>query len=159
MTTSRSRPGVKPYTDETALDFELIDVQQAREAMDKHAEDIATVSGALYVEPQHEAPPRRRIDLATPATDAPKEQLPAHTVQWIVSLPAAARPLHLFMHYPKLGNKLAMLWENTGDAQRFFDEMLMDTRGTRQGFPKEVFDDLMRLQHLLNERQAETSGF
>ncbi|TAK85254.1 MAG: hypothetical protein EPO01_10920 [Aquabacterium sp.] len=158
MTTSRSRPGVKPYTDETALDFELVDVRQAREAMDQHAEDIATVSGAFNPEPQYEAPPRRSVEPA-PAAGAPKEPLPAHTVQWIVSLPAAARPLHLFMHYPKLGNRLALLWENTGDAQRFFDELLMDTRGTRQGFPKEVFEDLMRLQHLLNERQAETSGF
>ena len=120
MTTSRARFGVKPSTDDT-LDFELVDVQQAREALEQ-GHDIATVSGAFDPEPQGGMPPRRT---PAPPTGPQKEQLPAETVRWIVGLPAAARPLHLFLHYPKLGNKLALLWENTNDAQSFFNELLM----------------------------------
>lgn len=157
MTTSRGGFGAKDSTKD-ALDFEVVDVQSARESIDQ-GHDISTVAGALSLEPQNPLPPRRASLPAATAAGTPKEQLPPETVRWIVSLPAAARPLHLFLHYPKLGNRLALLWDNTADAQNFFNELLMDMRGGRQGFPQEVFDDLMRLQHLLNERQTEHSGY
>lgn len=80
------------------------------------------------------------------------EHLPESTVRWIVSLPIACWPLHLFIHYPKIGNALAILWGNRQATQQYFDDLMVDHRGTRQGFPKEVFDDLMRLQNLLNSQ-------
>lgn len=139
------------HTSNDPLEFQVVGVDEAREALEK-GHDILTRPGALMPEPP--SFDRGVLKRALPPAAPPSDPLPRETVRWIASLPAEARPLHLFMHYPKIGNRLALLWANPQDAQALFDDLLLDHRGDRQGFPKEVFDDLMRLQKLLVERQA-----
>lgn len=119
------------------FDFQIIDLEDARKTLNE-APQTAPQSGWV----QHE--PARPVRAPAPAVAA--DPLPRQTVRWIVSLPAEARPLHLFKLYPHIGNRLAEYWADPVLAQNFFDQLLMDNRGGRQGFPKEVFDDLMRLQ-------------
>lgn len=127
------------------LAFEVVDIQDARKSLDRGL-DGRPLAGAQQASATLERP-----TLAKPAEH--QEQLPSTTVRWIVGLPAAYRPLHLFKYYPKIGNALALIWNDPKATQEFFDGLMVDHRGGRQGFPKEVFDDLMRLQDLLNEKK------
>jgi hypothetical protein len=123
-----------------ALDFEPVDVEEAKKALDRDG-----LIGNL-------APTREQMHPSKPQAmrQAPAQQdLPTGTVRWALTLPAENRPLFLLTHYPKIANKLAEIWSDRGCVQSYFDELMLDHRGDRAGFPQEAFNDLMRLQQLL----------
>lgn len=128
-----------------ALAFELVDLEDAKQALDNAV--VNTHRGGL------DDLPKLNCDTRTPVRAAPQapEELPPATIQWIISLPALCRPLYLTKSFPKIANKLALLWPDRELTQNYFNDLLMDTRGGRQGFPREVFDDLMRLLQHFNK--------
>lgn len=46
--------------------------------------------------------------------------------------------------YPKVGEKIAMMWGTLG-LQDYFSKTIFDERGGRQGFPMPIVSALMRL--------------
>ena len=72
---------------------------------------------------------------------------------WFEALAMRPRPEHLCARYPRVANRVALCW---GDAQltaKLFDDLLVDHRGGRKGFPPLVLAEL-RLLNELNETRV-----
>jgi hypothetical protein len=123
-----------------ALDFEPVDLEEAKKVLDR--------DGLIG----HLTPVKEAVRPANPQvmrTAPPRQELPTDTVRWALTLPAENRPLFILTNYPKIANKLAEIWSDRTSVQAYFDELMLDHRGDRAGFPSEAFQDLMRLQQLL----------
>jgi hypothetical protein len=66
---------------------------------------------------------------------------------WLDTLPKGIRPLALVTQYPRIANILALEWREPTACRSYFDSLLVDHRGNRQGFPGDVDGDLRRLRH------------
>ena len=67
--------------------------------------------------------------------------------KWIASLAAELRPEALADRYPRITNLIAEQWRQPTKMDKFFDEVFVDSRGGRKGFP---FGVLMELTTLKN---------
>jgi len=47
-------------------------------------------------------------------------------------------------HYPKIGDKIALMW-GSSVLQQYLSKIIFDERGGRQGFPMPVVSALMRI--------------
>lgn len=117
------------------LDFESVDIAQARKVLD---EPMTIRGGSGYVAP----PPfyRRR-----PETDRDKRLTP-DAFQWLHEMPRHERPIQLALQFPRIVNKLADIWPDNMATTAYLQELLVDLRGNRRGFPAPVIGDLMRLR-------------
>ena len=68
------------------------------------------------------------------------------TIAWAASLPPEVRPVEVLRGYARIANLLASMWDDRESTYRYFDELLVDKRGTRQGFPPLVAAELARLK-------------
>src|SRR5580765_8682825 len=57
----------------------------------------------------------------------------------------SARPKELAAAYPRIVNHMAKLWKMPREMERYFEELLTDTRGKRQGFPLNILMELTTL--------------
>ena len=78
-------------------------------------------------------------------------------VRWYAELPAEVRPELLAAMFPGITNKLALAWPEAPRARALLDELLIDRRGDRSGFPSRVFDELLRLHGLLDQTAFDTT--
>src|SRR5512145_2190272 len=64
-------------------------------------------------------------------------------------------PSHLDARHPRILERIAQLW-GTSQLDGYLQELLIDSRGGRQGFAPEVMSDLMFLHglHLDSKEQA-----
>ena len=65
---------------------------------------------------------------------------------WLASIDATVRPAHVAASCPRLVNQIAKLWRRPRELNRYFDELLMDKRGTRGGFSMEVISEINKLK-------------
>jgi len=65
---------------------------------------------------------------------------------WLASIEESARPKELAVLFPRIVNRMAKLWRVPSQMDRCFEELLTDTRGTRQGFPLGVLMELCTLK-------------
>ncbi len=72
-------------------------------------------------------------------------------MRWLSSLPAEARPIELCRRYPRIGNQLAALWSHPIAIGTYLEDLLIDKRGGRQGFPDGIALELSRLQEHLQQ--------
>lgn len=72
--------------------------------------------------------------------------LMALTVLWADQLPSTLRPDQLLECYPRVANRLALCWGDIALTNRLFEELLLDRRGGRKGFPPLVKAELGRLR-------------
>lgn len=70
--------------------------------------------------------------------------LPA-SLRWFKSLPQQVRPVALARRYARIANLVAQQWNDYSACRGYFDELLNDRRGNRQGFPPDVERDLRNL--------------
>lgn len=73
-------------------------------------------------------------------------KLGGETVVWLMSLPENLRPLHLARKFPRIANKFADAWQRPVICDKIFDELMLDHRGTRKGFPLEVAKEITELR-------------
>lgn len=78
--------------------------------------------------------------------DAP-DALDADAVVWLNELPDTVRPKRTCGRFPRIVNRLAVLWNNPERCSGYFDELLLDRRGDRQGFPMEIAFELAALKN------------
>ena len=52
-------------------------------------------------------------------------------------------PENLETKYPRIFEKILMNWESPFEQEKYFKDLIVDFRGNRQGFPKEVMAELL----------------
>lgn len=114
------------------LDFEFVPLDQAKKVADEAQSKIAVNEKSEAVQEE------------TDWTKVRKPQLPfdlelqQDTAQWLLSLPKEVRPLHLARQFPSVLNNIARAWKRPTVCDKVLDELMVDHRGTRKGFPPEV---------------------
>ena len=76
----------------------------------------------------------------------PANLLMKATAEWVERLPKDVRPRALINRYPRIANALAQAWSEPEGPSAYFDELLLNSRGGRQGFPEDVLRDLLALE-------------
>lgn len=86
---------------------------------------------------------------ATPARRQPDTPiaLTNEAIQWLAGLPAEIKPAVLPKDYARIINALSGRWGIPAECIGYFDELLIDRRGTRHGFPMSVALELARLKN------------
>ena len=75
------------------------------------------------------------------------EPIAAQTVRWLASLPEDIRPQQLPESFTHVANKLGHVWEQPETCLAYFDDLLLDRRGGRRGFPLDVAMELAGLKN------------
>ena len=83
--------------------------------------------------------------------------LPA-TFRWIESFPEAVRPIALLQRFPRIANLLARTWNDSARLHRYLESLLVDRRRGRQGFPPDVYNELLTLRELAEGRYPATGA-
>ena len=63
----------------------------------------------------------------------------------LASIEESARPKELAAAFPRIVNHMAKLWKIPREMDRYFGELLTDTRGKRQGFSLNILMELSTL--------------
>ena len=74
------------------------------------------------------------------------ESLTGTTRSWLRRLPAGRRPWQLCLRFPRVANRIAWCWSDAALCEQMFDDLLVDHRGGRAGFPRPVVAELRRLR-------------
>jgi hypothetical protein len=88
---------------------------------------------------------RRRSD--KPRAADGQDLLGLHAVRLLQALPAEMRLIALRGEYPRILNHIAALWDEPKALARYFDSLLIDSRGGRGGFPFRVIAELAELRN------------
>jgi len=67
------------------------------------------------------------------------------TIAWLDALPREVAPQAIATQFPRIANRLARFWDSPRGLDDYFQQLLHDQRGRRQGFPKDVLDELAAL--------------
>jgi len=73
-------------------------------------------------------------------------ELSAAGLAWLASIEQPARPIKLAAAFPRIVNRMAKLWKQPQEMDRYFEELLADTRGNRKGFPLNILMELSTLK-------------
>jgi len=84
------------------------------------------------------------------------EPLPM-TVTWAARLPAHVRPKVLLRTFGRIANALAANWTDPAVFRPYIDDLFVDRRGNRKGFPPEVMEELFALRAYYEEAHPSTS--
>jgi hypothetical protein len=68
------------------------------------------------------------------------------TIRWVAKLPAEVRPVALLRQFPRIANIVARAWHDAAELQAVLDDLLVDRRGGRRGFPLDVTEELLVLR-------------
>jgi hypothetical protein len=140
--------GQQPFKPSGLIEFEITDIADAR----AQAERPAAVVAIEKLLPGYWEEQRRP---ATPSDRA----LTGKGIDWLLGLPAHARPKALCEQYPRIANHLAEHWNQLRDIQLMLMRLLADERGQRKGFSLQIEREIGRLaahvQSLLEGRPTE----
>lgn len=98
-------------------------------------------------------PLRQRLEALRAPQRAPEELAPL-TFKWLAKMPPAQRPQALPRKFPRIANRLAYVWQWPLQCERYLDELMMDERGGRQGFPEDVAQEIAALKAYFLKRTA-----
>lgn len=76
----------------------------------------------------------------------PPESLTGDTIKWLAGLPSDVRPSALPIQFVRIANQLARVWPTPRVCLDYLDDLLIDHRGGRQGFPFDVALELAGLK-------------
>ena len=102
---------------------------------------MATVLGSKPVTGAQPDPSRLRHPL-----DKDDLELNAAAQAWLAALAESDRPRELALRFPRIVNRIVKLWKAPLQMDRYFDDLLTDNRGHRQGFPLGVLTELSSLK-------------
>jgi hypothetical protein len=86
--------------------------------------------------------------------------LSLEAVAWLDALSPDVRPHHLSERFPRICNRLAERWKHADLLVPYFDDLLMDNRGGRQGFPLSIAIEIVTLkEYFLQTRGANSGGW
>jgi hypothetical protein len=116
------------------IDFEKVSVEDAKAALKGDEKPVQ----------QENWEPKRQPKIASDL------KLSDEACTWLMSLPANVRPLHLARQFPRITNRFAEVWKRPVICDKIFDELMLDHRGTRKGFPLEVAKEITDLRGYYN---------
>jgi hypothetical protein len=64
---------------------------------------------------------------------------------WMASLPPRVRPSCLATQYARIANLLCATWDHPSECRQYLNDLLIDRRGGRKGFPRPVERELQLL--------------
>jgi len=64
----------------------------------------------------------------------------------------------LLQRLPRIANALARLWHDSVELQVYLDDLLVDRRRGRRGFPPEIYNELMILREYCEGRYPGSSS-
>jgi|SRR5437660_3703429 len=76
----------------------------------------------------------------------PADYLLPVSQRWMDHLPHDVCPLTLATRFPRIVNLVAMQWNDRAGCPAYFEDLLHDRRGGRQGFPADVQRDISNLR-------------
>jgi hypothetical protein len=82
---------------------------------------------------------------SSPASRSP--ELSGEALRLLVKLEGKIALLALAGEFPRVLNQIALAWPDPEAARRCFDALMLDERGTREGFPQSVISELASLRH------------
>jgi hypothetical protein len=77
------------------------------------------------------------------------------TRHWLQRLPVRRRPYRLCTSYPRVANRIAWAWPNEQITAQVLNDLLVDSRGGRMGFPHWITRELRRLQEFNQQHRCE----
>ncbi len=77
---------------------------------------------------------------------------------WLEALPSNVRPVALAGIYPRIVKKIIRVWNDDSTLKAYMDELTIDRRGGRIGFPPKVATEILRLQVFINQRALATDA-
>jgi hypothetical protein len=89
---------------------------------------------------------------ATQAPSAPSAELTDEARRLLVSLETRVALTQSAARYPRVLNRIATAWSRPAELERALNDLLLDARGNRQGFPPEVVTELASLRDYLLTR-------
>jgi hypothetical protein len=89
---------------------------------------------------------REEAERAKRSKGVPVESPLPRTFQWIAKLPRDVQPMEMLRRFGRIANMLAMNWNDPELTFAYFDQLLVDRRGNRRGFPPEVISELVQLR-------------
>lgn len=78
--------------------------------------------------------------------------------RWLRQLPPRRRPLRLCEAHPRVVNRIAWCWPDVLLREQVLDDLLVDRRGGRQGFPAPMVRELQRLREFQDAGAGAGSG-
>ena len=72
--------------------------------------------------------------------------------RWLALLPGEIQPRALLRQFPRIANIMAALWGNREPFEKYLNDLLIDYRGNRQGFPPDVHVELLNLRDYIEGR-------
>jgi hypothetical protein len=125
------------------LEYAAASLDEARRALEEPPAGVA----ALPPTSPFEWMRRRRV------LSESERRISRAATQWMLALPADVRPVELLRRFARIANHLAANWHDPDATRRCLDDLLLDRRGGRQGFPPAVAAELIRLHHHFERQQ------
>jgi len=119
--------------DPGSLDFEKVSLTDARKALEE-------TGPAAY------ATPKKAENWEAKRSGSASEPLSDAAAGWMAELPEAVRPRQLALRYARLANRICEAWKEPHKCEKLLDELMMDRRGGRKGFPLQVANELATLR-------------
>ncbi|HEY3563614.1 MAG TPA: hypothetical protein VGL96_01290 [Casimicrobiaceae bacterium] len=117
--------------DSGALEFEKVSLDDARKALDE--------TTGVYAK-------RKAEDWEAKRTATPSEPLSDAAAAWIAELPPSVQPRQLALRYARLANRLCEVWPTPRRCEKLLDDLMIDRRGGRRGFPLAIANELAALR-------------
>ena len=89
-------------------------------------------------------------------TSEPANGLLKPTFAWAATLPLDIQPRTLMYKFPRIANLMAAMWQDPNSLRRYVDDLLVDRRGNRQGFPVDVLREIFALRDYYDELHPPT---
>jgi hypothetical protein len=134
--------------EETAMDFipfEKVSVKDAKEVLDGPAKEKDRLPDWS--------------NTRSPQMESLSADLTEQAWQWLDALPPEIQPGGLVQQFPRIANRLAELWSKPVQCHRYMEEMMLDNRGNRKGFPLGVTLELAKLKAFYQESRGMVQKF
>ena len=112
---------------QATIEFEKVSFDEARKALDTQTRSDEAKGW------RGERAPERIEPLLEP------------TARWMESLPGCLRPVALARDFSRIANRLGDLWKRPAQCDQYLQDLLLDRRGGRKGFPSAVATELSKL--------------
>jgi hypothetical protein len=76
----------------------------------------------------------------------PNDELTSATREWLQTLPLTVRPECLASEYARVANALRLCWSRPEACLDYFEDLLIDRRGDRLGFPADIVMEIAVLK-------------
>jgi hypothetical protein len=73
-------------------------------------------------------------------------ELTEEAKRFMASLDLSVRPIETAKQFPRIVNRIASLWKKPFLMDGYFEDLLIDKRGNRQGFPLRIAGEITALQ-------------